>query len=137
MAVFGCGRMGRLHARVYSEMPSVRLAGVYDRDPAVAAETARLYGTRVFASPQDAIGKVKAATVAVPTVAHLDVARPLLENGVACLIEKPLAKDAAEGRAIVELAKSTARSCRSATSSGSTRPCGRCGSWRFSRGSSR
>ena len=105
VAVFGCGRMGRLHARVYSEMPSVTLAGVYDRDPDVAAETARLYGTRVFESPREAIGKVKAATVAVPTVAHLHVARPLLENGVACLIEKPLAKDAAEGRAIVELGR--------------------------------
>ena len=104
VAVFGCGRMGRLHARVYSEMPSVRLAGVYDRDEAVAAETAQLYGGEVFKSPQEAVGKVKAATVAVPTVAHLEVAGPLLENGVACLIEKPLAKDAAEGRAIVELA---------------------------------
>ena len=105
VAVFGCGRMGRLHARVYSQMPQVTLAGVYDRDPAVAAETARLYGGRVFESPQEAVGEVRAATVAVPTVAHLEVARPLLENGVACLIEKPLAKDAAEGRAIVDLGK--------------------------------
>ena len=104
VAVFGCGRMGRLHARVYSEMDSVRLAGVYDSDPDAAAETARLYGTRVFSTPHDAIGQVRAATVAVPTTAHLAVAAPLIEAGVACLIEKPLAKDAAQGRAIVDLA---------------------------------
>ena len=105
VAVFGCGRMGRLHARVYSEMTGVKLVGVYDRDPAAASATAEAYGTNVFNSPADAIGNIRAATVAVPTTAHVDVTLPLLEAGIACLVEKPLAQTSAEAGRIVEAGK--------------------------------
>jgi predicted dehydrogenase len=44
VAVIGCGRMGRLHARVYSQMPSVELVAVCDANAEAAAETARQYG---------------------------------------------------------------------------------------------
>jgi predicted dehydrogenase len=49
--------------------------------------------------------KVKAVTIAVPTNVHAAVARPLLQRKVACLIEKPLAKDIAEAKQIVAWAK--------------------------------
>ena len=106
VAVFGCGRMGRLHARVYSEMPGVRLVGVYDRDPAAARETAEKHGCRAFFNPDEAAAAgVLAATVAVPTTAHEAVAAPLIGAGVACLIEKPLAGDVATARRIADLAE--------------------------------
>jgi predicted dehydrogenase len=98
--------MGRLHARVYSEMPGVELVGCYDREPAVAAATAAEYGGRAFEKPEDiAAAGVKAVTVAVPTLHHEDVAMPLLEAGIACLIEKPLAGDAATARRIRDFAE--------------------------------
>ena len=105
VAVIGCGRMGRLHARVLSEMPGVRLAGVCDASPAAAAAAAEAYQSRAFDAPADLPADVRAVTVAVPTEFHADVAIPFLERGVACLIEKPLAKSAAEGRRIVEAAR--------------------------------
>jgi len=103
VAVVGCGRMGRLHARVYSQMPTVRLAGVYDINPASAAAAAADYGTQALSGLQEVAEHARAVTVAVPTEQHLTVARPLLERGVACLIEKPLAKGVSEARQIVEL----------------------------------
>ena len=106
VAVLGCGRMGRLHARVYGEMPRCRLAGVYDLDPAAAKATAEQYGTSAFATPEDVVAAgVRAVTIAAPTTAHEAVARPLLEAGVACLIEKPLAADVATARRIADLAE--------------------------------
>jgi predicted dehydrogenase len=42
--------------------------------------------------------------VAVPTVHHLAVARPFLESGVACLIEKPIAVSLAEADALIAAA---------------------------------
>ena len=108
VAVLGCGRMGRLHARVYAQMPGVTLAGVYDRDPDAAARTAAEYGGRAFGRPEDVIAAgVRAATVATPTTTHLDVAAPLIEAGVATLVEKPLAGDADTARRIADLAAST------------------------------
>jgi len=107
VAVVGCGRMGRLHARVYSEMPRVKLAGVFDKDPAVARSVADLYGTACYETPEALAGAgLRAVTIAVPTTHHLEVARPLLEAGVACLIEKPLAGDSATAREIGRLAES-------------------------------
>jgi predicted dehydrogenase len=105
VGVIGCGRMGRLHARVYSQMPSVRLVGVFDRDSDAAAGAADQYNTRAFSNLDELLAQVKAVTVAVPTVAHLEAARACLGRRVACLIEKPLAKDSTEAREIVELSR--------------------------------
>jgi predicted dehydrogenase len=110
VAVVGCGRMGRLHARVYSEMPQVRLVGVVDADPVVGQATAEQYDTRAFATVAELLAAVPdliAATVAVPTVAHLPASEPLMRAGVACLIEKPLAKDVAEAHQIAAVARET------------------------------
>jgi len=51
------------------------------------------------------LGRVQAVTVAVPTVAHLRVARPFLERGVAVLIEKPLAPDSTAARELHAVAR--------------------------------
>lgn len=105
VAVVGCGRMGRLHTRVYSEMPGVKLVGVFDQNSAAARQAAEAYGTRAFDSIDALADQVRAVTVAVPTTHHLDVAGPLLERGIACLVEKPLAGISAEARHLVEKAE--------------------------------
>src|SRR5436305_883672 len=83
VGVVGCGRMGQLHARVYSQMPQIRLVGVYDADPDVAAAASDKFGGQVFTDLQALAAQVKAVTIAVPTQFHAAVARPLLQAGVA------------------------------------------------------
>jgi predicted dehydrogenase len=104
VGVVGCGRMGRLHARVYSQMPQVKLVGVYDANADAAAAVAQEYNCQAFASVEQLLPKVKAVTIAVPTAFHADLSIPFLSAGVACLIEKPLAKDVATARRITEAA---------------------------------
>src|SRR5437762_20642 len=91
VGVIGCGRMGKLHARVYSQMAQVRLVGVYDADEEVAKAAVSEFGGEVFKSPEALADRVAAVTVAVPTNSHAAVAEPFLRRGVATLIEKPLA----------------------------------------------
>jgi predicted dehydrogenase len=105
VAVIGCGRMGRLHARVYSQMPGVQLVGVIDANPEAASITAEDYGCQAYDTVEALPPEVRAVTVAVPTAFHAEVASPLLNRGIACLIEKPLAKTVDEARAIVSAAK--------------------------------
>ena len=107
VAVIGCGRMGRLHARVYSEMPQVRLVGVCDFDAERAQGVARDFNCAAFKSADQIPSEVKAVTIAVPTASHADVAIGCLDRGIACLIEKPLAKDVADARRIVDRARKT------------------------------
>lgn len=105
------GAFGRNHARIYQELAQqdepVRLVGVVDADVSKADAVAREFGCRGFGSIEQLISthsEVQAASVAVPTVHHLEVARVLLEAGVDVLVEKPLATSLAEADELVELA---------------------------------
>lgn len=106
--VVGVGRMGRHHARVYSEMAGVELVGVVDEDADRAATIAEARNCRAFASEQELLDAgVDAVNIAVPTTSHMKSARPFLEAGVACLIEKPLAHDAETAWALKEMAEAS------------------------------
>ncbi len=97
VGVVGCGAFGRNHARVYRDLqadPSqgVEFVGVADLDYFRAQTVAKEFGTQAFHSADELIAAgVQAASLAVPTIAHLEVARQLMQSGVDVLIEKPLA----------------------------------------------
>jgi predicted dehydrogenase len=110
VAVVGVGVFGRNHARVYNELQKLRhgveLIGVLDVNLVRAGQVAREFGTRAFTSIKDLVDAgVQAASVAVPTVQHLDVARELMEAGIDVLIEKPLASSLREADEIIRSAK--------------------------------
>lgn len=105
VGVVGVGYLGKFHARIYSTLPDVELVGVVDSNPETAQKIAADYKTVAFARPEDLLGKVDAVSVVVPTIYHLDVARPFLESGVHMLMEKPIAPSFEEGEKIVALAE--------------------------------
>lgn len=105
VAVIGTGRMGQHHARIYSEMADAELVGIVDRDEARAAEIAGKFNTQVIPSVEELIGKVQAVSIAVPTIDHVSSALPLIEAGVAVLIEKPLAPDSVSCRKLLDAAQ--------------------------------
>src|SRR5215210_7156635 len=105
VGVIGCGRMGRLHARVYSQMSGTKLVGVYEAVAKSAEAAAGEYGGRVFSTLEELAKEVQAVSIAVPTEHHAAAAEPFLRRGVACLIEKPLARNSVEAGGIVELAR--------------------------------
>src|SRR5881275_520797 len=84
VGVIGCGRMGRLHARVYSQMPQVKLVGVYDVTPESAREIADEFNCRPFTDLDDLLANVAAVSIAVPTHFHGTIAEPCLKRGIAC-----------------------------------------------------
>lgn len=81
------------------------MVSVYDRHKDAALATARECGTRASGSLEEMLDAVKAVTIAVPTSYHAQVARPFLERGIACLIEKPLAADSVQAGQIVDWAE--------------------------------
>lgn len=101
------GGIGRNHARIYHELEGVEFTAVYDTDPARAAEMAAAFGTRAVSSLEEFVALVDVASVAVPTIAHREVAEACLRAGVHTLVEKPIAPTPEDARAMVELAKSS------------------------------
>jgi predicted dehydrogenase len=108
------GAFGRNHARVYRDLAQkgeVEFVGIVDFDYARATAIAAEFGTRAFTSIEELLRDTKpeAASVAVPTVEHLNVARKLMEAGVDVLIEKPLAPSLAEADELIRTAQRTSR----------------------------
>ncbi len=91
-AVIGVGRMGRHHARVYAQLEGAELVGVVDSDKERREDIVEEWGGCAYETVEELIeAGVDAVTIATPTVYHLEAAAPLLEQGIACLVEKPLA----------------------------------------------
>ena len=103
-AVVGVGHLGQHHARLLGAMPGVELVGVVDTRPGRAAEIALKHGGEAHMSCGPVLDRVDAVSIAVPTSAHLEVARPFLERGIATLVEKPLAASLAEADEMLALA---------------------------------
>ncbi len=110
VAVVGVGRMGKLHARILSEMPQANLVCVVDLNEATAKAVARQRDCEALTDVTKAVEKVDAAIIAVPTLAHFEVARPFVAAGKCVLIEKPLTNDTASGEELIALAQKTGAS---------------------------
>jgi predicted dehydrogenase len=104
-AVIGVGHLGRYHARIQRENPLAQLVAVVDPSLERARALAGELGCKALASVAELPGDVQAVSIAVPTALHAEVAVPLLERGVHCLIEKPLAASVAEADRILEAAR--------------------------------
>ena len=81
--------------------------GVVDPDTARADAVAHEFDCKAFGSVEQMLtthSEVQAASIAVPTVLHLEAARTLMEAGVDVLIEKPLAATLQEADELILLA---------------------------------
>jgi predicted dehydrogenase len=105
VAVIGVGALGKHHARILAAMPGVNLVGIVDINEARAREIAGLVNAEAFSSAADVMGAVDAVTVAVPTESHSRVALPFLQRGIGVLVEKPLARNAAEAQQLIDAAR--------------------------------
>jgi predicted dehydrogenase len=104
-AVVGVGYFGRFHARHYKECPGVELMALVDADRQKAEAVAREYGVQGFSDHRDLAGRVDAASIAVPTSRHYEIARDLLDAGIHVLVEKPITAEVAEAASLNRLAR--------------------------------
>ncbi len=102
VAVVGVGAMGANHARVYAGLKGASLVAVVDADPAQAEAVAQVHGCAASTDVASLVGQVDAVSVAVASAAHAEVGCALLDAGIACLVEKPLASTEAEALALIE-----------------------------------
>lgn len=105
VAVVGTGTLGAVHARVLADLDEAELVGVVDTDADAAARVARKHRTRVLPDLDAVREEAEACVVAVPTKSHHTIASPLLDAGVSCLVEKPLATSLTEAEDLVTRAE--------------------------------
>lgn len=103
-AVIGTGYLGRQHVRVLSQLESVELVGVVDKNLETARAVAAEFSTRAYDSHRALSDKVSAVSLATPTREHASIGIDLLTRGVDVLVEKPIASSLAEADALIEAA---------------------------------
>jgi predicted dehydrogenase len=105
VGVVGVGHLGKIHARVYSELPEVTLVAVADIDGEQARSTARKYNCEAFNDFHDMIDLVDAASVVVPTDLHFQVASEFIKAGKHVIVEKPMTLKLKEAEDLVSLSR--------------------------------
>ena len=109
MGVVGTGYLGRLHARILTEMPEVVAVGFVEPNDDIAADIAANLKLKRYPSVADLAKEVDAAVVATPTTLHFEVAKQLLESGCDVMIEKPITATVDEARRLIAIAAERAR----------------------------
>ena len=104
-AVIGGGKMGSIHARVYSTLDTAELIAIVDIDKQRAEKLAAEFNCKALSGYEELIGSVDAVTISTPTQAHYEVAKTFITAGIAVMIEKPLAASIQQGKEIVALAE--------------------------------
>jgi predicted dehydrogenase len=106
-AVVGCGPRGREHARALQAVAGVTLVGVAEVSPPRRADAVAELGVPGFPTLPDLLARIRPAIVvlATPVDGRLAVVEALgRDSGVRALaLEKPMARDLAEARRILDL----------------------------------
>jgi len=110
VAVVGCGYWGKNLVRVFSELGALKC--VCDVDGACRAGLTISGSPPTFTQCLDEIladDGLPAVAVATPAATHFDIVRACLAGGKDVFVEKPLALNAEQGQALVELAEKESR----------------------------
>jgi myo-inositol 2-dehydrogenase/D-chiro-inositol 1-dehydrogenase len=96
-ALFGCGRIGRVHADSIDVHPRATLAWVYDPIESAANDVAERYGAAIAPAVDAALDDpgVDAVVIASATPTHVDLLTRAVRAGKAVLCEKPIDLDLA------------------------------------------
>jgi myo-inositol 2-dehydrogenase / D-chiro-inositol 1-dehydrogenase len=96
-ALFGCGRIGRMHADNLVRHPKASLLHVYDVVTEAAESVAAAHGAKAAGSIDEALADpaVHAVLIASSTDTHIDLIQRSVEAGKAVLCEKPIDLDIA------------------------------------------
>ncbi|MBF0109814.1 MAG: Gfo/Idh/MocA family oxidoreductase [Magnetococcales bacterium] len=105
VAVLGAGPMGRNHLRIYSQLRGIELVGVVDPDPDRLRFATSSFGCPGFPDASQLPDSIDAASIATPPATHAELGILLMNRGVHCLIEKPLATSTDQCQALIDAAR--------------------------------
>ncbi len=105
--ILGCGFVADLYMRSLACFPQIRVAGVYDRDPARRAQFCAFWDLTAVESLEALLASAPGALVLNLTnpFAHYETSKACLEAGHPVYSEKPLAMTMEEARSLHALAE--------------------------------
>lgn len=112
VALFGAGRIGRIHAANLSAMPGIELVAVSDPVAASSAELAHTFGARVDSIENIfADASIDAVVIGSPTTTHSDLITRAAAAGKHIFCEKPVDLSAMRAQACAEAVAQAGVAC--------------------------
>ncbi|MCK4478508.1 Gfo/Idh/MocA family oxidoreductase [Candidatus Bathyarchaeota archaeon] len=107
LGLIGLGYVGRIHLQNCLKLKSAELSAVSDLSKKALSSAKKLGAKNTFQDYQQLLkdDDVDAVIIALPTHLHLDCVRKATEAGKHILVEKPLARNVAEGKEMVSSAR--------------------------------
>lgn len=112
VGVVGIGWAGQQHLKAYDSLEGVRIVSLAGMEQELRDSLQAEYSIpNAFAGWEEMLehGGLDAISVAVPTFLHAPIAIAALERGLHVLSEKPIARNAVEGQAMVDAARGAGR----------------------------
>lgn len=112
VGVVGIGWAGQQHLKAYHDLDGVSIVSLAGMEQELRDSLQAEYSIpNAFADWNDMLehGGLDAISVAVPTFLHAPIAIAALERGIHVLSEKPIARNAVEGQAMVDAARKAGR----------------------------
>ncbi len=112
VGVIGLGRLGKIHSRIYHKSSGAQIAALCDINKTRLKETANFLNISPFSTQnyKKVLDKrINAVSIATDTSSHYEITKFFLENGVHCLVEKPLVTDLKQARHLLSLARKNKR----------------------------
>jgi len=105
VGVIGLGQMGTHHARIYQKIPLVELAAICEFDDARREKAKAEFNCKAYKDYHELLTDttIDAVSIVLPDNKHRDCVEVAVKNEKHILLEKPLAKDLADGEAMYKI----------------------------------
>jgi predicted dehydrogenase len=112
IGVIGCGKIAQVrHIPEYADNKDAQLVGYYDLNLSRAADLAKKYGGKAYASVQELLAEedIDAVSVCTANYSHAEITIAALKAGKHVLCEKPMATTLQDCEAMVKTARDAGR----------------------------
>jgi len=105
--VIGVGQMGTYHAQIYQSLPQTDLAAICEYDDEKREAAKKAFGCTVYKDYKDLLEnrEIEAVSIVLPDNLHREAVELAVSNNKHILLEKPLAKELEDGKALYEITK--------------------------------
>ncbi len=104
VGVIGTGHLGKIHTKLFNEVETAELVGVYDIDESKADAVAKEFNTKAFINTDELLSQIDGVSIVATTSAHYELVKKAFEKNVNVLVEKPITATIQEAEEIVKIA---------------------------------
>ncbi len=112
IGLFGLGHLGKIHLQQWQEIKDINIVGVFDINEVVAKEVAEANGISFFTDADELINACDAIDIVSTTTAHYEIAEKVIKKGKHLFIEKPMAANLEQAKAIMDLSNEAGIKCQ-------------------------